>query len=110
MLTGGPAYPCSIASILISRFLIDLQTANGAGTQPQQALSSEPFSALEFNRVIGSIGSSLPAPSIFATRAVDAEPPDSQHMTEVDSDAASDMASGLRVIMEGEQASTSQTY
>ena len=52
-------YRYRITAILISRFLIDLQEAN-IGAAQQQSLAS--VGSLNFNRVIGSLASSLPAP------------------------------------------------
>ncbi len=50
----------SITAILVSRFLMDLQEANNATTHQHSHISS--MSSLNFGRVIGSLGSSLPAP------------------------------------------------
>lgn len=49
----------SITSVLISRFLIDLQEANNSAMH-QSALST--MRSLNFDRVIGALASSLPAP------------------------------------------------
>ena len=57
----------SITAILISRFLIDLQEAN-ADSQQQRSLSS--VGTLDFNRFVGSISLSLPAPDMFAAAEV----------------------------------------
>lgn len=53
-----------ITAILISRFLIDLQEANN-GKHHQHSLSSVQLgqiATLDFNRVVGSLSSSLAAP------------------------------------------------
>ncbi|KAI0758231.1 hypothetical protein C8Q74DRAFT_1210254, partial [Fomes fomentarius] len=49
-----------LTAILMSRFFIDLQEAHNAATHQHSHMSS--MSSLNFNRVIGSLGSSLPAP------------------------------------------------
>ena len=49
----------SITAILVSRFLIDLQEANNT-TLRQESLASLP--SLNFDRFVGSLGSSLPVP------------------------------------------------
>ncbi len=50
----------SLTTILVSRFLMDLQEANSAMTHQHSQISS--MSSLNFGRVIGSLGSLLPAP------------------------------------------------
>ena len=50
----------SITAILVSRFLMDLQEANNAACQSHSQPSA--ISNLCFNRVIGSIGSTLGEP------------------------------------------------
>ncbi len=50
----------SLTAILVSRFLMDLQEASNATTHQHSQVSS--MSSLNFNRVIGSLGSSLLAP------------------------------------------------
>ncbi|KAI0807997.1 hypothetical protein C8Q74DRAFT_1230487 [Fomes fomentarius] len=47
-------------AILISRFLMDLQEANKVAIDQHSQVSS--FESLKFNRIIGSLGSSLPTP------------------------------------------------
>ncbi|KAI0774510.1 hypothetical protein C8Q74DRAFT_840811 [Fomes fomentarius] len=49
-----------LTAILVSRFLMDLQEASNAATHQHSHISS--MSTLHFSRVIGSLGSSLPAP------------------------------------------------
>ncbi|KAI0722609.1 hypothetical protein C8Q76DRAFT_782827 [Earliella scabrosa] len=70
-----------LTAILVSRFLIDLQEANNAMLD-QGSLAS--MGSLAFNRFVGSLGSSLPAPLEDFTSA--SEPTgiheDDQHMEE----------------------------
>ena len=66
----------SLTAILISRFLMDLQEANNATTHQHSHISS--IGSLNFNRFIGSLGSSLPAPALgeASCQVLDDEPED----------------------------------
>ncbi len=50
----------SLTAILVSRFLMDLQEASNAASHQHSQVSS--MSSLDLSRIIGSLGSSLPAP------------------------------------------------